>query len=300
MPAFRTWLLGLAALAGATPAAARHGGQGSETSAPGTGQTIVVTGRAAEETRRRIRTFVGEITRGATGHLVRFEQPVCPAIYGIATDRRAPIAQRMRAVARAAGMRVATNDCTPNVFVVIVADKRSFVPQLTRLGSGYFGDMAGGRISEIANQPGRTSAWQVFGPPINARGVELSADFASGVVINRTISSGSRITDSARPQFESTFLIIEESAIVGLSTTQVADYAAMRTYARVRAGSDGFVGDTILNVMDAPDTAQVPITLTQWDLAYLRALYTVEPTLSVGAQRGAIAQRIRAEVGLPD
>jgi hypothetical protein len=66
--------------------------------------------------------------------------------------------------------------------------------------------------------------------------------------------------------FRKSVLVIQSDALAGLTPTQLADYAAMRSLIRtdpkkLRASSPG----TILNILDAPMGASVPITLTEWD-----------------------------------
>ena len=53
---------------------------------------------------------------------------------------------------------------------------------------------------------------------------------------------------------------------------------------------------TILSVIDAPANAEVPVTLTQWDLGFLRGLYASPANLRAPAQRGAIGDTIARDL----
>ena len=67
-------------------------------------------------------------------------------------------------------------------------------------------------------------------------------------------------------------VVIQLDALRGLTTTQLADYAAMRVFARTQPSRlQRSTAPTILNIIDTPMNAQVPLTLTQWDLGFLRA-----------------------------
>ena len=109
------------------------------------------------------------------------------------------------------------------------------------------------------------------GAPINAGGMELYQDPATGVYTNRTIDAPSRITEAVRPQFESAVVVVERKSLVGLTTTQLADYAAIRalTGADPQRLANG-ASATILHVLEIPMGGAAPITMTQWDLAFLK------------------------------
>jgi hypothetical protein len=88
-------------------------------------------------------------------------------------------------------------------------------------------------------------------------------------------------------------MVIEAAALPGLSTVQIADYAAMRLLtnadpARLPSGAPS----TILSAVEADDEAEVPVTLTAWDLGLLRGLYRSGANLYAPAQRGMVASEI--------
>jgi hypothetical protein len=71
------------------------------------------------------------------------------------------------------------------------------------------------------------------------------------------------------------FVVMDQSAILGMSVQQIADYAAMRSFARTRvpkAEGNGALPPTILALFDAPAPLR-PDGLTPADRAYLGALY---------------------------
>lgn len=84
-----------------------------------------------------------------------------------------------------------------------------------------------------------------------------------------------------RPILVAAVVVIERDAVVGMTTTQLAGYAAVRTFARTDPQKvQGLSAPTILSILDAPDDTEVPVTLTQWDLGYLRGLYAAAPMRS--------------------
>lgn len=257
--------------------------------------TIVVTGNRNSE--QDIKEFVRALTPAPVGaKLSRFEQAVCPFAVGLPQVQREALVSRMRRVAKEAGIAVGGAKCFPNVVVMVANDKRALLKELRRRHARYFGDLTHGRIRALERQPGPAVAWHLQGPPISARGMETFFDDALGAYVNRTTEPESRLYSSGRPQFEGAVVVVERGALVGLTVTQLADYAAMRAFAGsdpARLGQSGMT--TILGVLDAPPESQVPLSLTAADFAFLRSYYSAPRNTHSSAQRSAISRSMTQE-----
>jgi hypothetical protein len=287
-----TWIFtGAAVLLGA-PAAA-------QTTPAGTDQApIVVEGRRDRDV--EIRALVDALTPApANGHISRFEHSACPAVVGLAPAQRAMVAARMRAVGEAAGVPMGSPHCRPNVVVIVTSDKRLMVEQLARRFPAYLGELSRREIEGLAQNIDPTALWHLTGL-VNADGRQL---FATGgnVVVNRTTRGDSRIADQAHHEFTGSVLVVQVSALAGLTTTQLADYSAMRTFTGAdpaRLPNRGL--PTILTIVDAPMNSEVPITLTSWDLAFLQSFYASEVNIHAPGQRGEIQAGMRRALDHPD
>ena len=282
------WLLGTAALLSSAATAQAPSGNARPAD-------IVVTG--TRDLERQVRDFVSALTPAAPrGQIGRFEWEVCPVVVGLGATQKEAVERRMRLVAGGAGMRVAEADCAPNAIVIVTGDKNSFIDTLARKKISYFGDMSPAEIRRVGRQPGASAAWHLQGM-VSAGGHPLSRDNASGLIENRTTRSPSRITAATRPVFEAGALVVESGALTGLSTTQLADYAAMRLFARTDPSRLGQPAPpTILAALDAPADAEVPLTLTEWELGFLRGLYASTDNLYAPAQRTEIRKGIVNEL----
>ena len=266
-------LAGAAALAQETPQAAED-------------VPIVVEGRRDNDS--QIRELVASLPpASANGHLTRFERAACPAVIGLPPSQRALAVERMRAVAAAGGVPLGKPNCRVNVLVIVAADKKLLIEQLAKLYPYYFGEMSGRQVKALAAKPGPAALWQMNGL-VDADGRDLDTA-GGGVMARRTTRGASRITDLAHPDLSGSILVVEAGALVGLTTTQLADYAALRTLtgadpARVGEGKLS----TILTVLDAPMGGEVPVTLTPWDLAFIKSFYAMETNRFAPAQRGQI------------
>ena len=283
----RQWIVGFlfsASLAVVPPAAAQ------EADPPADDQQIVVTGNANVE--RQLTDFVGALTQTpGGGQLSRFESAVCPTAVGVSSTQKAAVIARMKVVAKAAGLAVGGSSCVPNVLLVVTADKRAFLEALRAKHGYYFGDMSSWAVKKLIAQPGPAAAWQVAGPLRNADGRELATN--GGPPLNRTTRPESRLSASGRPQFAAAAVVVESKSLEGLTTTQLADYAAMRAYTRADPAKLPASAPTILSVLEAPMDAEVPITLTDWDLAFLRSFYAAPSNLTAASQRSQIKKGVK-------
>ena len=294
--------LAAAALAAAGPLVAQPAPPVHATApAPGATQSseqdVIVTGRLERE--REIRDFVGALTQSApmTGQISRFEDAICPAAYGLSASVRETIVNRMRQVAAYVGLRVARAGCRPNLLLMVTRDKRAFLGQLADRYPQYFDEEENSPRRVIA-QPGPVSAWHAA-IELNAEGQPLSVQGGFGV--NRTGRGQSHITASTRPVFTAAAVVVESQALTGLSTIQLADYALMRGLARtdphrLTAASP----PSILTAIEAPMGSEVPITITRWDLGFLRGLYASQANLRAPQQRGEIGRQVGSELNRPE
>jgi hypothetical protein len=273
----------LAAAAATTPAAAQAD------------DPIVVTGQ-----REQIENFVRALTPGSPrSQIARFENEICPRALGFTDAQRATVEQRIRLVAENVGLKVGEPDkCLVNLLVIVTPDKLAFVKALGRDNNYMFGNRSPGEVREILAQPGSAIAWQVEGA-LNADGNAVMVQ--QGTPVNRTGHKGSRITAAARPYIAGAVVVFDARALDGLSTTQIADYAMMRGFADVDlARLDGASAPTILRALDAPGDAEVPMTLTQWDFAFLKGLYSAPNNLYAPSQRSEIGRVLEQEIGGAD
>ncbi len=271
-------LLSLALLA--APAAAQDDGP------------IVVTGYS--ELEQQIKSFVGALTPASPrGQIARFETAVCPGVFGIPEAQRAAVRERLRAVAKGVGLDVGKPDCTPKLLVMVAADKTAVVKALGKVHNYMFGDRTPAQVRKILAEPGPATAWQIQ-TMVNGDGRIVANE--GDMPVNRTTRNPSRITAAARPAFLAAAVVIDGAALDGLTTTQLADYAAMRALARIDpARIDAAAPSTILRILDAASDSEVPVTLTQWDFAFLKGLYSSPDNLYAPSQRSEIERTMNEE-----
>jgi hypothetical protein len=270
---------------------------------PGEQSPIVVQGQRASE--RQIRNFIRELTPARPrGQLGRFESPVCPAAAGLSPAQNELVKDRLRRVADAAGMAVAKAKCHPNVIVVVTPDKAALLKRMGSKRADYFPiGQSGFDYHDIFDPDEPVAAWQIE----QTRGIDgrklhevrNSAEVGmDGVMVQRLHGSATRITPMARQEFSGAVVVVQADAIVGLTTTQLADYAAMRAFVRTDPGKlTDAAANSILNVITTPMGEPVPLTLTAWDMSFLKAYYASRLNSFAANQRSEMRQKMRQDLG---
>lgn len=277
--------LALALAAPVPPAAAA--GAPPPPAASAQDEDLVVTARRLRE--QTVHDFIaalsGPTVGGPTDPIGRLDgAPVCPGTVGLAKERNAAIDARIRRVAGAVGMKTGPAGCRPNIVLIFTRDKEAMIAALRRGQGDYFRDGSGADI-QLPKQPGPVAAWHVE-RVVDRHGQAVAYDEDNGYYVLASSTAGtSPIVTAVRTAFAAAVVVIETGAIAGLTTDQIADYAAMRAFTRADPARVKRLGaNTILSAIEAPEGTPVPLTLTQWDLAYLRALAST-PLYNRGARQ---------------
>jgi hypothetical protein len=252
--------------------------------------TIVVNGR--RDIQRQVHDFIKALTDvPPAGQISRFDWAVCPAATGLAKRQNDEVADRMRAVATAAGMRVGKPGCRANVLVVVADNAQKFVNWLRDNEPEYFVGVPP-KEKQALRHTGAAAAWHIEGR-IDQDGVNVSRDTDTGIFISSRTDVPSRISTNTHPAFDTAMVVLDSRSLDGLTVVQLADYAAMRAFAKTDPSRLATpAAPTILTLLDTPVGRPVPITLTEWDLAYLKALYGSTENRLAGQQSGEMAHKM--------
>lgn len=285
------FLISLLLAGAAAPIAAQAQPQGNSS------EEIVVEGTRNID--RQVSSFVKALTDvPMSGQISRFDWAVCPNVVGLSDRQNGVAAQRIRQVAEAAGITLGKPGCTGNVLLLVTDDVPAMVKWLRSKHSNLFAGVPSREIRELS-RGGPAVAWHIEGR-LDADGVEVPFDQVTGQYTVERTDTPSRISTTTRPHFAAAVVIVDNSALEGLTVVQLADYAAMRAFARtdpsrLRESSP----PSILAAIEAPIGSEVPITLTQWDLAYLKALYSSTENRRAGQQRGEMSREMVRELTGP-
>lgn len=246
---------------------------------------------------KQVRAFVRSLTDiRSSGQLSRFHLPVCPAAMGLAPVQNERIVERMRLVAEVAKIPLAPAKCSANAFVIVAPDKAAAIAELDRRFPAYFSQMSDRDVRKLAADPAPAAAWQVK-TLMTADGELAAKGTASDAYIVKSVNTPSRIKAASMPTFTASVVVIDVKSAAGLTVTQLADYAAMRTFADIAPERVVKTGvPTILGALTQPDDRPLPVTLTHWDLGFLKSLYTTDNAYLAGYQRGDMERVVKKEL----
>lgn len=257
---------------------------------------IVVEG--TKEYDKQLQDFVGSLTDTPVGgQLSRFDRTVCPAAVGLPDVQNQAATERMRRVAAAAGMKLAEPGCKPNALLMVADDKNAFIAGLHDKYPVYFADRWG-HPNKPDPQPGPATAWHVETIVDSNGNVPRRQRTLKYFISDSTDSS--RLYPATGLNMVAGVVVIERAALAGLTTTQVADYGAMRIFARTDPEKLKGSAPTILDILEAPMGSAVPVTLTDWDLGFLRSLYASHGRQYATRQRKEMEGLLRKDLTQPE
>jgi hypothetical protein len=273
------WLLALAtpcaAAAQATPAEPP-----SPPNAPAAADesTIVVTGKTepppaevVEQAEQLSRVSPYQLYDEA---LPRFEMPLCPGVFGLREDYAGEITARIRANAERLGARVAGPRCEPNLYIAFVDDGHELVSRLAAAHPKVFCIIDADAQAEILREGEPVRVWS----HIRIIDIRWTGGPTRIHRCRQQVPSQTRKPDmflAERRDIVSSLIVFDREQVLGMSTTQLADYATMRGLAHTRPASGDEPMETILALFEGDRSR--PLELTSFDRGYLESLYRGRP-----------------------
>lgn len=250
---------------------------------------------SARDTRAAVRDFVGAVTTSgeANGQTARFERRICPGVVNIPRPQAQVINDRIAAAALLVGLPVGEPGCSPNVTVIftdqsdILAERlvaehpRTFGQRLDGLGEGQR------RLDDFLRPGSVVRWWQLTDEDGGVPDVsDPSQPRAFGGMMG-----DSRLRAAYRTDLYQTILIVDVTRANPVSLEALGDYLAFRALAETAYEADTSSNPTILNLFAEPRDPGTA-SLTEWDVAYLQALYDARNHATGNLQRGDVASRM--------
>jgi hypothetical protein len=242
--------------------------------------------------------FVRQITVETADQIAKFSDDICPASFGLPAAYNVVIVERMRQVAQATGVGTARAGCRPNVVIITADDTGELVTRLHDERADMFRGLELADIRRVMRSDQPIRVWQM----VETRGADGRPTQWIELVPGRTVRAltgvmPSMTQESTRQDLAMSVVVFDVDAIEGMTLTQIADYAAMRSFARTGTGRVPY-RRSILTLFDDSAAEGVGVdALTPWDAAYLRALYATNNTVSGARQRSDMARMIERDLG---
>lgn len=266
---------------------------------------IVVTGQrpTREQAHARAVTFVRQVgvARGDTS-AARFVDPVCPRVMGIAQPYAGMVLTRMRAIAEAAGIAVGREGCQSNVSVSFVGDAGALMREIDRRSPTRLNEVPRDEREAMLNGDAPVRWWYLTETRSRYRTrnapQSLQTETGSQAGGSSTTSgaleaeamahydAGSHVSNAVNRAIVDANVVIDLDGVEGRSLQAVAAYAAFVAFSEVRRSDPPPTG-SILGMFGAEPQADA---LTDWDMAFLRALYQIPLDRAARRHRGMLVR----------
>lgn len=253
-----------------------------------------------------LETRAGEFVNGLAAParrrgLARWDGRVCLGVVNFRLEVAQSIADRITDVARGLAVHLSEPGCEPNLLIVGTTDGAGLAETMVRRYRSEFfrfGFTSSNRgpaaLEEFQTSDAPVRWWHVSLPVVRRTGRPAIRLPGKGPASNpcRTRSgSWAGHCDAVTDQLVKMMVIVDIDALEGANLSQLADYLALIALAQVEPDADYSGFDTVLNLFE-PDRAVSG--LTEWDLIYLRALYSGRPEyLTVDEQARRMVPALR-------
>jgi hypothetical protein len=256
-----------------------------------------------------IRGFVkSHAAPSRTGQLTRWRRSVCPETVGLTAQMNDFVSQRVKNVAAAVG--APGGRCKTDVEIIFTSEPQRLLDSIRKkapvlLGFHYRAQLL--NLARFSHPP--IQAWYVTatqgslgghgglgtGQLSGALGTDDGADLSGAAVDDDCCptpggAAGSRFTEGLSNQIAAVMVIADSRAVEGRTIGSIADYVAMLVLSKVDpAGGCGELASIVNLMADQCGQDVKADALTDSDIAYLKALYSIDMTRFRWVQQDSIA-----------
>jgi len=212
--------------------------------------------------------------------VARFEDPLCPGVAGLTQEAAEAMVGRIRENAEALGLRLAKNgDCHANLVVAFVEDGQAYLSRLDAQARYAFGEMNLADRQALLTSPGPIRVFHRVVPHSrDGRPIPRHQNLTD-IPQTSMWMAHSKIYSAIRNDINYAMVLIDRDEIDDVGVGQLADYATFRGLTQVLPK---VYDDSILALFE--DGEAQPRALTEFDRAYLAALYRGVPNLPRAAR----------------
>jgi len=243
---------------------------------PASLEDIEVTGRRLDE---QVQSFIDEVAAPPRGRqLARWDRSICVGVANMDARYARTMVDRIARRAVEVGLDVEEPGCRPDIMIIAAADAGDLARALVR------DDPTGFRPTRTSTDRGSAALerFQTTQAPVRWWHVSLPVSVDTGQVAVRldgeetpptiAVRDASRLRSNIRDDLARVIVIVDVSKVGRIGFGALSDYVAMVALAQVEPDADTSRYDTVLNLFS--EGADRSAGLTQWDVDYLKSLYT--------------------------
>ncbi|NNC72711.1 MAG: hypothetical protein HKN78_07505 [Sphingomonadaceae bacterium] len=214
--------------------------------------------------------------------LARWHGEICPHVIGLRDELNDYVRATIETVAQISRIGTGERGCRPNLLVVMSDNPARFLETLREERPDLFGTLSLPDIDAMIDGTSSVNLWSLLETRgSDGRDLDPDTDTLTGVVASRT-------GRSIRADFHFRAIIVDLAQVDDVSMRQLSGLVAMLSLAQVDVDSPIRSNRTILNLFHDP--ANTPDDISDWDIAYLRALYSTDGGDSADTQRAEMVR----------
>jgi len=251
---------------------------------------------------------------------------ICPITEGLAPDLNAGVTAYLKLIAAQVGAPVDKKEPCPkaNVAIVFTRTPQAVLDDILKNHTDFLGYHEDSQLKSAATMNHPIQAWYATStrdydgflhldvPPSGAcEGATMEfldfpppgtsvADLFGRVseLCGTPAVSGRRANDGLRSEFSRVTIIVDFNKVSQLGVRPVANYIAMLALSQTQAFDTCQPLLSITNLLTTGcDAALKSDELSINDIAYLKALYKIDPDMMLGIQQSSIADQMKTELG---
>jgi len=227
--------------------------------------------------------------------LARFEEEICPGVAGLRVDAAEYVVGQIRANMEAFGRRLAdVGNCSPNLIVAVVPSGQAFVRAMDREAEWSLSNLTPTERTALleGTEPARALVRVVprsrDGHPIERQQNLVDVPQTTGFMAH------SKIYTATRNDIVNVLVLVDRSAMRGVSLEQLAAYATFRALTRDLPQTPEARSQSIVSLFDG-GSERAP-GLTEFDRAFLGELYSGIPNLPGTSRQLALERATGVDV----
>ncbi|WP_191555746.1 hypothetical protein [Brevundimonas aurantiaca] len=271
---------------------------------------VVGTKMTREEARRQAVTFVrGVGVPGGDRPAARWKDPVCPHVIGLEPAHAAIVERKLRAIAKEARVPVAKASCKTNIVITFASDAGALVRDVSARSRAALAEVPvqdrdalregdapirWWYTTDVRGKDGMSASASAGAPPWTGGNAEGGGSVLPDTGRSLRQYSSSVVSTQAVRVLTSATVVIDVNLAEGRTLDTVTSYAAMVAFAEIK-GAEFAPTSSILGAFESGG----PHALTDWDLRFLRALYSLPLDRKARQQRDILVGALVAEADQP-
>jgi hypothetical protein len=254
---------------------------------------------------RKLHDFIASYTAPspAIGKAARWRYGVCPGVTGLPPAWNGMVTARVREVARQAGAPVGAEGCRVNIDIVFTKEPQLLLDGVRAKKSVLLGYHDLANEEKLARVIHPVQAWYAtqtvdatgsvnLDDKLHVQGIYLGHDVLPNAHVEHW--NGNHLADGRLSELLHALIVADLAKINGVNLSAMADYVAMLSLAQTAAFEACQPVASISNLVSPDcDAGLKAAKLSDGDLAYLHALYAIDPRDSLVQQRGKIAYEMQ-------